>query len=182
MKRASQATPTTRCAPRAPLSLACAATMLAVLVATCTGAHAAVYKCANGKAPVVYQDAPCREGQEISNFERDPPTFSVVPFARPNSPREGARMQGRVPAREPVRAEKKRRERAGDAAERKHLATGMAEAEVLRRIGRPDVTSGGRGKEGRRWIYLPVDGDAQTITTVTFKAGAVADVDRKVVY
>ena len=145
-------------------------------------AYGAVYKCANAKSAVVYQDTPCSEGHELSNFDRNPPTLSVVPFAKPPASSQRADARPTVAVRELARSERKRDARGGDVRERSHLATGMSEAEVLRRAGRPDVTSAGRGRDGRRWIYLPVAGDAQTITTVTIKGGSVTDVDRKVVY
>jgi hypothetical protein len=56
----------------------------------------------------------------------------------------------------------------------------MSEAEVVMRIGRPDVESKGRGKSGKRWAYLPAAGDANTLTTLTIAGGAVVDVERKV--
>jgi hypothetical protein len=57
----------------------------------------------------------------------------------------------------------------------------MSEGELLIRLGTPDVTSGNRQKQNLRWTWLPVDGDADTITTVTLVNGSVANVERKVV-
>jgi hypothetical protein len=50
---------------------------------------------------------------------------------------------------------------------------------VILKVGRPDVESKGRGKEGHRWSYLPTAGDPDTITTLSFTGGKVAHVDRK---
>jgi hypothetical protein len=57
----------------------------------------------------------------------------------------------------------------------------MSEAEVIMRIGRPDVRSKGHGKAGAtRWSYLPAPGDGDTITTLTLAGGKVADVERRI--
>jgi hypothetical protein len=57
----------------------------------------------------------------------------------------------------------------------------MTQAEVLHRIGRPDMQLNSRRKEGMQWSYLPTGGDADTLTTVTFNGGMVIRVERKVV-
>ena len=57
----------------------------------------------------------------------------------------------------------------------------MNEAEVIHSVGRPDLESAGHAKGGRRWSYLPTDGDPVTLTTLTFVNGKVAYVERKVV-
>jgi len=67
------------------------------------------------------------------------------------------------------------------AAERKFVRSGMSEAEVLHRLGRPDVTSGSGRKSSKRWAYLPRPGDPGTMTTLTLQGGSVTDVERKVV-
>jgi hypothetical protein len=72
----------------------------------------------------------------------------------------------------------------GKAEERRFIRTGMSESEVVRRIGKPEVdasTSRNKRKDGKRWSYLPTEGDPQTITTVTIVAGQVTDVERKIV-
>ena len=71
--------------------------------------------------------------------------------------------------------------RRGSAAERKFISVGMAEAEVIAKIGRPDVSSRGHGKVDRRWSYMPAAGDPNTLTTLTLVGGKVASVERKVV-
>ena len=58
----------------------------------------------------------------------------------------------------------------------------MSTAEVIERIGRPDVDARNQRGKGLRWSYLPKDGDPNTITTVTLVDGRVADVERKVVH
>jgi hypothetical protein len=75
----------------------------------------------------------------------------------------------------------KKRARDGDPAERKFLRAGMTETEVLYKIGRPDVELSGRRKGGQQWSYMPIAGDPDTLTTVTFAGGKVDRVDRKVV-
>ena len=57
----------------------------------------------------------------------------------------------------------------------------MSEAEVVQKIGRPDMQANARRKEGRQWSYLPAAEDVDTLTTVTFVGGKVSDVERKVV-
>jgi hypothetical protein len=141
-------------------------------------AHAGVYKCANEKG-VVYQDTACAPGKELRNLDTDPATLSVVP---------GTPVPGRTATAEPaVKAPRartstaKKRDRGGDPAERKFLRAGMTETEVLYKIGHPDVELSGRRKGGQQWSYMPVAGDPDTLTTVTFAGGKVDRVDRKVV-
>jgi hypothetical protein len=69
----------------------------------------------------------------------------------------------------------------GDASERKFIRAGMTEAEVMARIGRPDMTAGGSKSRQSRWSYLPNPGDPDTITTLTFNGDTVSDVTRKLV-
>ena len=140
-------------------------------------AHAGMYKCASDKG-VVYQDAACAPGKELRNLETDPATLSVVPGTP--VPLQSATLS--TFTSKPVRSrEVKTRSRGGNAAERKFLRAGMTEAEVLQKIGRPDMQVNARRKEGRQWSYLPVADDADTLTTVTFVAGKVSGVERKVV-
>ena len=49
---------------------------------------------------------------------------------------------------------------AANAAERAHLRVGMTEAEVLARVGNPDVTVGTKGTPSPRWTYMPAPGDS----------------------
>lgn len=73
---------------------------------------------------------------------------------------------------------------AADASERKFIREGMSEGDVLVKIGKPDsesVDSGGAAKVvEKRWIYLPTSGDAQTLTTITLRAGKVVEVTRQI--
>jgi uncharacterized protein DUF4124 len=140
-------------------------------------AGASVYKCAGASGSVVYQDSPCAPGTELRNFAIDPPTLSVVPGAAPAPPPPSAATargdRSAVPART--------RESRGDASERRYIRVGMSQAEVLQRLGRPDVDARNQRGKGQRWSYLPRSGDSNTITTVTLVDGKVADVERKIV-
>ncbi|MBC8059024.1 MAG: hypothetical protein H7Y61_20850 [Rhizobiales bacterium] len=73
---------------------------------------------------------------------------------------------------------------AADAAERRFIRSGMAEAEVLLKIGPPDHETFIRNERGRpeekAWAYFPHPGDAQTLTIITLRAGTVHSVDRKI--
>jgi Domain of unknown function (DUF4124) len=144
--------------------------------AVALAAQATVYKCAGDKGGVIYQDLACAPGKELRNLDADPATVSVVPLtpaaaakAPPASVAKPAQVQiGTATAR-------------GSAAERKFLKSGMSEAEVIQKVGRPDVESDGHAKAGRRWLYLPTAGDPNTLTTLRFNGGTVTDVERKVV-
>ena len=64
------------------------------------------------------------------------------------------------------------------------LGEGLSEAEVLRRIGKPEVdAAAGRKqrKDGKHWSYLPAAGDADTITNISIAGGVVTAVQRKIV-
>ena len=143
-------------------------------------AHAGIYKCERDDGSVTYQEDPCPPGRELRDFDRDPPSVSVVPFripattdtehaAKPAAARASAESKSR-----------KRDERPGNAAERKFLIPGISEGEVVARVGRPDLSSGG-GRKTIRWTYLPVPDDPQTVTTLTFEFGRLIEVERKVV-
>jgi hypothetical protein len=165
---------------RSLLALSVARSLAALAVAVAAAhAHAGLYKCAAEKGAVVYQDAPCAEGRQLRDLERDPPQLSVVP-GTPVPPRATKVVKAAAPKPAKARASAARR-RGGDAGERKFLRMGMSEAEVVHRIGRPDMRQGGRRKEGQQWSYLPTAGDADTLTTVTFVDGMVSRVERKVV-
>lgn len=73
---------------------------------------------------------------------------------------------------------------AADAAERRFIREGMAEGEVVHRIGPPDHEAFIRiikdQPEEKAWTYFPAPGDAQTLTTLTLRAGMVTRVERKV--
>ena len=60
----------------------------------------------------------------------------------------------------------------------------MSEGEVLMKIGRPDSesvdTGGGAKITVKRWIYMPTNGDSQTMTTIVIKDGKVTEVSRQI--
>ena len=57
----------------------------------------------------------------------------------------------------------------------------MSEAEVVARLGTPDMTVGAKGAASPRWTYMPAPGDPETITTLMFAKGVLVDIERKVV-
>ena len=73
---------------------------------------------------------------------------------------------------------------AADANERKFIREGMGEGEVLLKIGKPDHEAFIRIVRGepeeKTWSYFPHPRDPQTLTIVTFHAGVVTRVDRKI--
>jgi uncharacterized protein DUF2845 len=174
--------------------------IVAALSFACVGVAAgAVFKCSAPNNGVVYQDTPCAAGAELRNLDKDPPSLSVVPGLPPASQRAssagaaparnargGSERDARGEARDKLRADKTV-ERAG---ERRFIRAGMTEAEVLARIGRPDVNahrretarkaSNKRAGAGAEWSYLPNAGDPQTITTLTIVGGKVTDVRRSI--
>jgi ferric-dicitrate binding protein FerR (iron transport regulator) len=73
---------------------------------------------------------------------------------------------------------------AADARERGFISLGMAEGEVLFRIGKPDheafvVNVRGQPEE-KTWTYFPHARDPQTLTIVTLRSGVVANLERKI--
>jgi len=146
----------------------------------CGVAGASVFKCAADKGAVVYQDVPCGAGQELRNFDTDPPALTVIPGS-PATAAPGAAKSGSERVEKSSRDNARQQADERRAGERKFVRSGMSEAEVLQRLGRPDVTSGGSRKSGRRWAYLPRSGDPDTMTTLTLQGGSVVDVERKVV-
>ena len=160
------------------------ALIVAALVCGATGgATAAMYKCAEEGNQPIYQDFPCPPGKELRNFDTDPAEVSVIPHevftdpAKPLAPKAGS-----APAARTDRTDRKKDVAVrGDSAQRRFIVAGMSEAEVVARIGTPDMTSGDKGRKSRRWSYLPTPGDPQTITTLVFDSGRVADVQRKIV-
>lgn len=75
---------------------------------------------------------------------------------------------------------------AQDARERGFIRRGMSEGEVLVRVGKPDhesqvANNALRGlPEEKTWTYFPHDRDPDTLTVITFRAGAVVEVERKI--
>jgi hypothetical protein len=153
-----------------------------VLLGHYSSAVATMVKCQGDQGSVIYQDTPCKPGMELRNLDTDPATVSVVPWssAATTPPAAAPRTRGTQVARRPP----DEKISSGKAAERRFIRTGMSEAEVLRRIGKPAVDGHvGRkqGKDGKHWSYLPAAGDPDTITTLTIVGGQVANVERKVV-
>ncbi len=153
-------------------------------------ACATLVKCRGEQGSVVYQDAPCRAGMELRNFDTDPATLSVVPgLSLPRPAPATARVASASRVRDPPsgRRPPEHASSAAKAAERRFIRAGMTEAEVIRRIGKPEVnssTASGKRKQGksaRHWSYLPAAGDPDTVTTVTLAGGLVTDVERKIV-
>ena len=71
-----------------------------------------------------------------------------------------------------------------DARDRGFISKGMAEAEVLLKIGKPDhetfIKSVNGQPEEKSWSYFPHYRDPQTLTIITFRGGVVTDVERKI--
>jgi hypothetical protein len=157
---------------------------LTLLLLTCPLATGApIVKCQRDDASIFYQDSPCKTGIELRDFDIDSATLSVVPGSPvTTTPPPGTGRRARA---EPVaRRSPEQKISSGNASERRFIHTGMSEAEVLRRIGKPQVDGHvGRkqGKDGKHWSYLPAAGDPDTITTLTIVGGQVANVERKIV-
>jgi hypothetical protein len=159
-----------------------AAVITLTLAAAATSASATIYKCQGDNGAPVYQDEPCRAGKELRDFDKDPPTVSIMPLG----PAAGTTTRQTLPATQPAvkiktGARSKPSAPAGNPSDRKFLAPGINEGEVITRVGPPDMKSGGSGRKIARWTYLPVPEDAQTITTLTFEHGRLVEVERKVV-
>lgn len=166
-----------------------------IALGTALGSPAAVgsvFKCSGEKGAVVYQDSACAAGAELRNFDTDPPTLSIVPGAGSGSSRPVATVPPAASsARTTERTSKARRGGAaaqteaqadkGQAAERRFIRVGMSEAEVMQKIGRPNIGSTAVNHRGKLWSYLPSAGDPNTITTITLAGGSVTNVERKLV-
>ena len=155
------------------------ATLLATAVAlTPASAAATIYKCAGPADTVVYQDTACAAGKELRNFTKDPPTVSVFP----GTPVPGVAPAAATASRtERIATGKRVKATENNARERRFIAVGMTAAEVIQRIGKPDVNANGQRGKGQHWSYLPKDGDPDTTTTLTLVGGKVTDIERKVV-
>jgi hypothetical protein len=74
---------------------------------------------------------------------------------------------------------------AADARERRFLRQGMAEGEVVFRVGKPDHEAFVQNIKGhpeeKTWTYFPDARDPQTLTIVTLRAGMVSNIERKIV-
>jgi hypothetical protein len=174
MKRSLPASPP-RCARRAIGAGIALPLALAVSIA-----HAGIYKCERDDGSVTYQEAPCPPGRELRDFDRDPPSVSVVPFRIPPASETQVAPKATTAKASAERKSRKSDERPGNAAERKFLIPGISDGEVVARVGRPDMSTGG-GRKTVRWTYLPAPDDPQTVTTLTFEFGRLIEVERKVV-
>jgi hypothetical protein len=71
-----------------------------------------------------------------------------------------------------------------DARDRGFVREGMAEGEVLLKIGKPDHEAFVKNFKGqpeeKTWTYFPHHRDPQTLTIITFRSGVVAQVERKI--
>ena len=154
---------------------------LAALAAMPT-ADADVYKCAGDTGVPIYQEMPCAKGKELRNFQLDPPEITVLPAQpRANGATASKAPEKAVPSAKSNDAKTGKSAFAGDASERRFVRTGMSEAEVLSKLGQPDMTTGGKNGNPARWTYMPAPGDPETITSLTLMKGTVTDVERKAV-
>ncbi|MEO5764817.1 MAG: DUF4124 domain-containing protein [Casimicrobiaceae bacterium] len=151
-------------------------------------AQASVYKCQGPAGVPVYQDSPCPAGKELRDFDKDPPTVSVMPLTPVPTQPSGMSTRQVLPApatapngKAKNGARVKPARPSGSAAERKFVAPGINEGEVMARLGAPDMKSGGGGRKVARWTYLPAPDDPATVTTLTFESGRLIEVERKVV-
>lgn len=71
-----------------------------------------------------------------------------------------------------------------DARERGFIRKGMAEGEVVFKIGKPDheafITNVKGQPEEKSWTYFPDARDPQTLTVLTLRAGVVVNIERKI--
>jgi len=118
------------------------------LAAAATPAVATIYKCQDGNGAPVYQDEPCRTGKELRDFDKDPPTVSVLPLGLPAGTTTRQTLAPAQPAAKiKTGARSKPSLPVGNPSERKFLAPGIHEGEVVTRVGPPDMKSGGSGRK-----------------------------------
>lgn len=165
--------------PLKRLGVPAQAALAAVAVIT-TAANADVYKCAGDGGSPVYQEMPCPPGKELRNFQTNPPEITVLPGSRPGAnttvtPTSRVKANETAEAAKPAPAAKGK----GDPSERQHARVGMTEAEVLAKLGSPDVMTGKPNDKQLRWTWLPTEGDPDMVTTMTLTDGIVTDVERR---
>lgn len=150
-------------------------------------AQATIYKCEGPVAGVpLYQDTPCPEGKQLRDFDKDPPTVSVLPLTAPPLPSAATKKSLPPPSASNGKVKNGAKTKVaafppGKASERKFVAPGINEGEVMTRLGPPDMKSGGGARKLARWTYLPAPDDPGTVTTLTFEGGRLVEVERKVV-
>lgn len=156
---------------------------LIVCAVAAPAAHAEVYKCRGEAGRPIYQEMPCPAGKELRNFQVDPPEITVLPGVAKSNGTAATPANGRASKDAgPDKTGKANTEKPkGDPSERRHLHTGMSEGEVLSRVGPPNATTGQKNAKLIRWTWFPVEGDPETVTTVTLNAGVVVNVDRMLV-
>ena len=117
-------------------------------VAAAPPAAADIYKCRGDDSQPVYQDTPCPTGRELRNFQADPAErlgravrTAAAEAPPPPSPRPEAQQQVPNGDDETIVA-RQARHPPGNAGERRSCAPGMSDAEVLARVGPPDIKSG----------------------------------------
>jgi hypothetical protein len=71
-----------------------------------------------------------------------------------------------------------------DARDRGFISLGMAEGEVVFKVGKPDheafVLNVKGQPEEKTWTYFPHPRDPQTLTIFTLRAGVVTGIERKI--
>jgi hypothetical protein len=180
------------------------AAMMALALACTATAQAGVYKCEGTGGVPVYQDTPCPPGKVLRDFDKDPPALTVMPSIPSVSPSIPSASPGAAAPRTPAGSTaassaapssaatigattkggakiKPLAAANGKAGERKFLAPGISEGEVMTRLGPPDMKNGSNGRKTSRWTYLPAPDDPDTVTTLTFDSGRLVEVERKVV-
>ena len=121
--------------------------------------------------------------EAIAYCQTDPPEITILPAQRRpgTAPADVIREVPPKNAKTDRDAKVAKSGNSVSAAERAHLRVGMTEAEVLARVGSPDVTVGAKGTPTPRWTYMPAPGDPETTTMLQFNKGVLVDIDRKVV-
>jgi len=152
-----------------------------VWLAATPSAVADVYKCSGNGGVPIYQEEPCPKGKELRNFQVDPPEITILPAQPRGEGASGKSAAAKAANAKSNDAKQGKSALAGDASERKFVRTGMSEAELLAKLGQPDMTVGGKNGNPARWTYMPAPGDPETITSVTLSKGTVTEVDRKAV-
>ena len=86
----------------------------------------------------------------------------------PGTPVSGAKpAAAAAPRAERVTTGKRTKATESNAHERRFIAVGMTAAEVIERIGRPDLNGNSQRGKGQHWSYLPKEGDPNTTTTLS---------------
>ena len=151
-------------------------------------ASAAVIRCLASDGTVSYQDKSCPNGMRGDPVDATP--NQGFRFATRDQIEKAMRAPPADPPPPRARIARTKAKRVYNADERRFMRTGMHLEEVRRRIGPPDQVARPSSTSSRRpdrnvsqqWVYLPVEGDAQTTTVLTVRRGMVLHVDRKVTH